>query len=171
MVFLNVPGVESRPQWVRLQSDPKLIDAAYVEEDGTFRIEGVPPGRLRISTEFEGFRGETEVDAVGGAEVEAVLRLVALGRARFHAESAPSLLPVVEVRFAGADGAWSRWTSVVGREGRLPEWTANVPAGHVTWQARFRASGVELPADAPAVVEGEIDAKVGEVADVPIAVR
>jgi len=170
MVFLSLVGVESLPQWVELESAPDLINAANVETDGSFRVEGAPPGPMRIRTEFPGFRGETEVEVLPGAEVEAVIRLQAMGRASFR-PAGPPPGPVVEVRFAPVDGAWGRWTSFHGRDGRIPEWTPNVPPGRVRWEARFREKYTESASDAAAFASGVFEVKAGETVEVPIPVR
>ncbi len=170
MVFLSLVGVTSKPQWVRLQSDPKLSDAAWVETDGTFRIEGVPPGRLRIWTEFEGFKGETEVEVLAGTEVNAVVPLVAQGRATFRPAVIPPL-PAVLVRMASGGGEWGRWSYFATRDGSIPEWTSNVPPGRIRWQARFADRSDGVVPDGPAVAEGNFEAKVGETVVVPIPVR
>ncbi len=170
MAFLSLADVRSKPQWVKLQSDPKLIGATWVETDGSFRIEGVPAGRLRIRMREPGFAGSTDVFVPGGGEVAAELTLRALGRVTFRCAEAPPLR-VVRVRYAAIGEPFGNWFGFVSRDGARPEVTVDVPPGRVRWQSHFAAPRSKIDPDAEIVGEGEFDSVAGEVLDVVIPVR
>jgi hypothetical protein len=172
MVFLAQVGVASKPSWVELESDPEMINAARLESDGTFLVEGCPPGPLRMWVQLPGLRGETVVEVPAGGTAEAAIRLEAQGRAVFRPTTAPPR-PSMLLRIAGGAGDWGHWTFRAPRDGAPPSFATDVPPGRVRWQVRFvEAAASRAPApDGPPDAEGEFEAKAGETVEVAIPVR
>lgn len=167
-LMLRLADESYPPQWVRLQSDPKMINAVWIAEDGTFRIEGAPPGKLRVWTDLEGSRVDAVVDVQPSAVTDVVLTPVATGRATFRLSDPGT---VFTVRFRAADGDWSTWCAAGVRDDKPAAWTTNTPLGRVQWEAR-RGRGKTWPAtDAAIDASGEFDAKAGETIEVTIPSR
>jgi RNA polymerase sigma-70 factor (ECF subfamily) len=167
-LIVCLPDGAYPPEWVRLQSDPTLINAVRIAEDGTFRIEGVPPGRLRLLAEFEGSRIDEVVDVQSGAATDVVLHPVTTGRANFRVAEAGTYLVV---RFRGAEGDWRNWMSISSRDERPAAWATNVPLGRVRWEARLGRGKTWPAADAAPDASGEFEAKAGETVEVTIPSR
>jgi RNA polymerase sigma factor (sigma-70 family) len=171
LVFLSLVGLESKPDWVRVSPDSKSSwDEVPVDDAGAFRVERALPGRIRLWTELDGFRGETEVELAPSGVADVVLTVKPIGRVRFRSAGPPPL-PVLVVRHATADGPWSNWMGISGSDGKLPEWTTNVMPGRVRWQARYGGFGRDRDIDEAPTSSGEFEANAGETFEVSVPVR
>lgn len=158
----------SQPSWAQYRT-ADMIGAARVASDGTFRFEGVVPGRYRLVAQARGAEGDVEAEVPAGGEGEAVLRLAPTGVVSFRlAAPSPSDVVVFEIARDGGD-----WTTVMrrgGEEGREARHDANVAPGRIRWRVTFPATNT---LDAPAAArpaEGEIDVALGDPAVVTVPV-
>ena len=167
ILYVSPVDVASRPTWAHLRTNGArgaVLGGVEIGPDGTFRADGITPGRYRLRATIAGRVATGVVDVTSGQATRVSLRAVPAAHLRFTFDHACPLR-FATVQVLGESGVPQLVVTLPALDKRGLD-ALTVAAGHVKWTLTFWSPGATT---APVTRDGSADMASGETTTVEVS--